>query len=315
MKKGFTLIEMVLTIVISSILTIGTIIALKKIYMKGLKTKYISTLSLETQIVADKIALMLYDRIPSSALGYDPLINNYKSIYDINSSDNMKIFEWYGENVDVKNRYGYSGFIDIDKCSRSGGIINTPIFDSTKFTNLTDNVIIMAGSYDMGEEITNFNNSFGWHGEINSSEVLEIVSASGNNVTVTATPNLPTRIYEKYYLANQAFAIARGADINPSIINSGNCNIDVGFDLNDIDNFENSLFLFYGYKPWKGETFCGDPNNNGIRRGGVALLGEDVSGFNVLITPSGELKFSISLEGNLRGEDRNITISKQKVIL
>ena len=309
-RGGFTLIEMVITLVISSILTVGTMLALRGIYEKSIRAKHTSLLSLDSQIIADRIATMLYDRIPSSSIGYDPKLNIYKSIYNIDDTDSMKIFEWFGEDVNNKNSNAYSGFIDLDASNSTTISINSPTWNMS-LANAQDRAFIFAGSYDMGEDIEglNFSNLFGWHNIGTQDNLFRITAVAGDNITLNKKPN---KIYEKYYLADQAYAIARGEDLNKTIF-SANCS---GIDFpNKVDNFNNSLFIFYGYYPWKGETFCADPNSNGNRNGSVALLSENVSAFNVLITPSEELKFSITMEGAIRGSDRNVTVSKQKIIL
>ena len=310
-RSGFTLIEMIITLVISAILSVGTMIALKGIYEKTVRTKHLSLLSLDSQIIADRVSTMLYDRIPSTALGYDPVGNSILSIYNITPTDSMSIFEWYGEAIDLKNSGNYSGFIDMDASNEPTNTINSPVWNIANPSNLA---LIFAGSYDMGEDIVgnfaNFANLFGWHGNATKSSLFTINTTTGDNLTLNQKP---IKIYEKYYLVDQAYAIARGADLNQAIF-SANCINDLDYPT-VVDNFQNSLFIFYNYRPWLGDTFCADPNNNGARRGRVALLSENVSAFNLLVTPTMELKFSITMEGLVRGSDRNVTVSKQKIIL
>ncbi len=311
-KNGFTMIELIIVIVISAILSLGVMVGVKKIYLKSLRVKQMSRLSLDSQIIADKIANLLFDRIPSTALGYNPKNNSYKSIYQILDTDKMSIFEWEVEATELKNSRIYSGFVDFENSDSSTNMLFSPDTNGTILNSIKNNIaLIFAGAYDMGDEVSmNFNTLFGWHNST-STKLYTIANAIDENITLNEHPN---RIFEKYYLIDSAYAIARGEDLNQSdfITNCGN----LGFNLTDIKHFENAFFLFFDYRPWRGETFCADPNSgtNGTPAGKVMLLSQNVTGFNLLTTPSNELKFNITMQGDTKGSEFNVTISKQKII-
>ena len=80
-------------------------------------------------------------------------------------------------------------------------------------------------------------------------------------------------------------------------------------------DFNKTVFLFRGFRPWNDETFCMDFNAPGTttRAGKVSMLAKNVSGFDVNSTDH-NLLFRITMEKDLRGSDVNITLNKQKVI-
>ena len=83
--------------------------------------------------------------------------------------------------------------------------------------------------------------------------------------------------------------IARVEDINCSNINEPN----------------NTLYLFYNYQPWRENSDICDVNRT--------ILSRDVKGFEVGIV-NDNLYFNLTIEREIRGIDQNITISKQKVV-
>ena len=66
--------------------------------------------------------------------------------------------------------------------------------------------------------------------------------------------------------------------------------------------------LFYDYRPWNGDTFCGD--DNGTSEGNVTLLLNNVKGFKIKSVNS-HLELLINMFSS-KG-DINISLSKQKV--
>lgn len=148
--------------------------------------------------------------------------------------------------------------------------------------------------------LSDFNNSFGWHGN-NHTLIYDITNITDTNITLATTPH---EIYEKYYLVDSAYAIARGKDVNISTC--------TGYTSTKNDT-NSTLYLFYNYRPWKHETFCGDKSIGGLRDGNVTMLSKETRGFEVgLINDS--LYFNLTLERHIRGSENNVTISKQKVV-
>ena len=118
---------------------------------------------------------------------------------------------------------------------------------------------------------------------------LKLKEFNGSNI-INAT------IYERFYLVDSAYAIALKKDLKMS---EWNCSIS----SNKFKN--NDLLLFYNYRPWKGETFCG--NGGG---GSVTLLASNIKSFKV-----GKVNYHLVIKASMfkSKKDINITVSKQKV--
>lgn len=314
MKKAFTMIEIIVVIVIMGILSLGTLISIKHLYIRASKTKTISDFSINSQIVLNQISSLLYNRVPLSTIGYNPNNGNFQSIYDINS--NFTILQWIGIASESYIQRDYSGFVDMDKSDKNtntivsfdirGSNLETTEFKKfgINYTYLTPNdanvtALIFTGAFDTGLISTDFNNSFGWHNNAHNI-IYDITKIKDNNITLAKRPN---EIYEKYYLVDSAYAMARGADINISTCS--------GYTKTNIDN-NDTLYLFYNYRPWRGETFCADVN--GVNKSGdITILSEHITGFEAgLINDS--IYFNLTFNKKIRGDDNNVTISKQKVI-
>jgi len=204
----------------------------------------------------------------------------------------------------------YSSFADLNASDKNTSTIYSPninklalqTYMNDKFNaSSSDLALMFAGSFDNGSLVlsSDFNTSFGWHGNTHS-KIYQISSINDNNITLSVTPD---EIYEKYYLVDSAYAVARGADIN--------LNATCIKDLNQSDS-SNTLYLFYNYRPWKNQTFCADPN--GINQdGNVTILSKNVKGFKIGLI-NGSINLSLTLQKHIRGSDNNITISKEKVV-
>jgi len=318
-KKAATLIELIFVIVILSILSAGTFVALNQLYIRSAKSKALSELSLDSQIVTCQISELLQKRVPSTLIGYDPQTQNFQSIYTASTAS--KVIEWIGTAKESFKRRDFSGFIDLNNSSRpvlvslntNGDKIGNTL--KAKFGITTDIYtnhiinLIFAGAFDEGGlDSADFNNSFGWHGG-DSNQTFDITISSDGNITITDSKK-PDIIYEKYYLVDSAYAIAKGSDIDTSR--------DCIKNLAGLpDDLNNTLFLFYNYRPWKNETFCADPNTDIVpaKEGNVTILSTEVSFFEVHKANS-NLIINLSLQRSIpkRSNENNITISKQKVI-
>ena len=293
MRKGFSMIELIMTMVIMGILASGAYISVSKLYTKKSKSKAISELSLDSSRISSQISALLAYRVPASVIGYDMQNGSFESIYAL--TQEYGALEWIGQDFEQYRAGRYSGFIDFDACDKTTLLLHSPNTDIDSIIgDDNDTALIFAGAFDEGMGYgSGFLDSFGWHHH-DSAQVFSINNDStDNNITLLRQPDA---LYEKYYLASSAFAITRKADVNAS------CNFPADVTLDD-----NALLLYYNYKPWLGETFCKDAN--------VTVLSTEARGFTVDFI-NGNLQFNLTLERSVRksGKDLNITISKEKVV-
>lgn len=312
MRRGVTLIELIFTLVIASILTMGTATVLNDMGSRVQKAKQLTNLSLDTQSALDQISNLLYFRVPNSPIGYNPPNPppNYEPLANLTGP--APILEWFGtfnEGAMLSSLYPFvdlnaSDFATSQLLSPQSNFvtINTQINQKFDGGGLNNSAIIFAGSFDYG---TGLNSNFGWHGS-NSNNIYDIANGTNNNQLQITDATQPEFIYEKFYLIDTAYAIARGEDINTG----ANCITNLNVPPRDINN---ALFLFYNYHPWSNQTFCADPNGTG-QSGNASVLTFNISSFtaqNIDFT----IRLSIEAMQTVRGSDQNISISKQKVIL
>lgn len=314
MKRAFSLVEVIVVIVILGVLSVGTFVSLKHLYIRTAKSKALSELSLESQILLNQISSLLQKRVPSSVIGYDGN-TTFESIYTLSST--YHILEWIGLSSESFKKGDFSGFVDLDDSNASSLTISTP--NSAGLSNLqtvlqnkfgiSGNVfdqnltaVVFAGSFDDGSTVynSNFNSTFGWHGN-NANRVFGIKSVGVDTIELDSKPD---EIYEKYYIVDSAYAIARGEDINLG----ANCITNLPLHVD-----KNTLFLFYNYRPWRGETYCADRGSTGNKSGDVTILSRNIVGFEADFQNS-NLFFNLTATKEIKGSENNVTISKQKVV-
>ncbi|BBG64912.1 hypothetical protein NNO_0210 [Hydrogenimonas sp.] len=310
MRKAFTLIEIIMVISITAILALGTFKALDALYIRSAKAGAVTELSLNSQSTLDQLSSLLYNRVPGSVIGYDPSDGSYGPLESLAVA--RPVLEWIGSASESLERRDYSGFVDMNASDPAANIVVSPDSDGArvnatlqlKFGTTADLFandlvrLVFAGSYDSGAgEGSGFSARFGWHGG-SAGSIYDIVMDSNGNITLNADPPY---IYEKYYLADTAYAVARGADIDLS----ASCIASLGFTPKD-----DALFLFYDFRPWKGETFCAD--GSATPSGSVTLLAESVSGFRAQKV-NGIIRLAIDMQKPIRGSTP-VHISKQKAV-
>ena len=310
-----TLLELIFVIVIVSFLSTATFKGMQAITIRAYKAKEITKLSLESQIAVNQISNYLSYRVPYTVIGYNGT-DDFKPIGDI-TSNGYTILEWFGRANEAFVDGNYSGFADMATLSSSdnnfssqgtnGSALQTTTQD--KF-NTSDNIysnnlinLIFSGSFDRATSDTNdYNSSFGWHNhDSNDSFDIKSISDSGN-IKLDADQH-PKHIYEKYFIVDSAYAIARGVDIKQDVT----CITDLDIKSEDINN---TLFLFSNYKPWKGETFCAD--KSGSQEGNASILMQDIDGFNFQEIDY-TIRINLDINKSIRGSSP-IHFSKMKVV-
>jgi hypothetical protein len=229
------------------------------------------------------------------------------------------VMEWIGSFEMAMTDGAYSAFVDM--AQTSGNTIDSPetdgsaLSDDYKTKYGTDPVwgsgssiaLIFSGPFDRGVEAEDLKNSFGWHGSEHR-EALHIDSVSDDGkISITSSEFHNRFIYEKYFLADSAYAVARVADIDSGASCISDLNSSAGGSLDS-----DALVLFSDYRPWNGETFCADPNGSG-QSGEAALLSRHASGFRAWMQ-NGVIRLSVDLNQSIRGSQSPVHISKQKVV-
>ena len=295
MKRAMTLIEMILVIVIGSILSLATFKAMEAIYLHSQRSKAITMLSLESQIVLNQLEAILYERVPGTAIGYTPS-QGCEAVDSLTKTH--PILEWIGSSNQELIEQKYDSFANL--MSKRPYLQSYNIDSSIDSKNMT---LIFAGSLESGiERLKACQGAYGWHG--NDDNLTFDFTLPEDNIIEFGSGNIPDIIYEKYYLAKSAYAVARAKDINKS----APC---ISRDLSGIEVDDNTLLLFYNYKPWRSETFCADPQGDN-KKGNVTVLAKDVSGFRVIYS-NDILRVGIDMKKSIKGSNP-VHIVKQKAI-
>ncbi len=294
MRGGFSLIEIILSLIITSILSISAFKALEALYLRSARTQAISRLSLRSQIVLDQISSLLYQRVPGSAIGYQP---GCEALRDASSSH--KILEWLRFDEDGLMSGEYDGFVDMEGSDPSVQLLDTNV----SLDHLSDYNLIFSGSFDSAAmELPACKGAFGWHGNDSN---LSFDIDKGDNGKIKIIDSIPPKyIYEKYYLSSGALAVARSADINQS----ASC---IDNNLSHWQKNDSTLLLFYGYRPWKGETFCADQNDTLNHAGSVTIISEHVAAFRAKYINK-TIRLFIEMNQSIPSLNSPVHLSKQK---
>ncbi len=283
MRRGYTLIEIIITVAITGILSVGMFKAFEAITLRSEKAKILATLSIDSQSALDQISTLLYNRAPMSVKG---CTDNIAPCLALDVATNATILQWYGTASESYTAGDYSGFVDMNRSIALKPILYTPETNLTKVVQteqdkwgatftVSDMALIFSGSFDEGNQ-----------------NEYNITNIGLNNINISSTP--PSTIYEKYSLVDSAYAVTRKADITAL----GCTNV-----LATID--DNALLLFYDYRPWKGQNFC--------THGKVSILDTNVTGFAAHVL-NGTIRLGIDTNRTAGKTTSTVSLSKQKVV-
>ncbi len=314
MKRAFTLIELILAMALTAFLIGGGFIIVGKIYDSYDKAKGLNELTDESRIISLQLAALLSCRIPSSVVGYDQKSASFESLYTALKS--YKILEWIGFCSESFKKGEFSCVLDMKRCDKNGNklfspdtnlsLVNATIADKFSKTGDVfaneDAVLVFSGSFDEGPSayLSDFKDFYGWHGR-GAKEAFPIKKATEGEYFYLKKS--PKKIYEKYFLADSGYAVARGEDIDLGAECVKNLPLKVSSE---------TLFLFYDFRPWKGESFCADAN--ALKKAGkVTVLALNVSGFEAEVRDEC-LILEVTFVKRFK-RDKNITLSVEKVLL
>ncbi|MDD2265921.1 prepilin-type N-terminal cleavage/methylation domain-containing protein [Sulfuricurvum sp.] len=292
-RRAFTLIEIIITIAITGILSVGMFKAFEAITLRSEKAKILTTLSIDSQTALDQISILLYDRAPMSVQGCDT--NGHCEPLD-GTLYTKTLLKWNGLASESYLAGDYSSFVDMNRSNYATATLYTPDTSKTAIENTqtakwgsfnwanNDIALVFSGSFDEG-----------------NANVYPISMTSDNTIVFNVTP--PTTIYEKYNLVDTGYAVVRGEHLP---VKNATCITALGISNAALDN---TLFLFDDYRPWKGESFCADTAN---QAGKVSILSTNVNAFRAQMI-NGTIRLAIDTNRSVRGGNL-VRLSKQKVV-
>ncbi|MDD4884931.1 type II secretion system protein [Sulfuricurvum sp.] len=295
MRRGYTLIEIIITVAITGILSVGMFKAFEAITIRSEKAKILTTLSIDSQSALDQISILLYNRSPMSVQGCDTAGNCESLDANLYTKTTLK---WLGLATESYNAGAYSAFVDMERSDFATATLYSP--QTTKASIETnqsakwgafswanhDIALVFSGSFDEGD-----------------STAYPITMTTDNQILFDVAP--PTTIYEKYNLVDSGYAVVRGEHLPEK---NATCITPLGISSTA---FDNTLFLFDNYRPWNGESFCADIAAH-TPRGRVSVLSYNVNAFRAQII-NGTIRLSIDTNRTVRGGNP-VRLSKQKVV-
>lgn len=295
MRRGYTLIEIIITVAITGILSVGMFKAFEAITLRSEKAKILTTLSIDSQSALDQISILLYNRSPMSVEGCDTAGNCESLDANLYTKTTLK---WLGLASESYNAGAYSAFVDMNHSDFATATLYSP---QTAKTSIETNQSAKWGSFSWAAHdiALVFSGSFDEGG----STAYPITMTTDDQIRFDVAP--PTTIYEKYNLVDSGYAVVRGEHLpNPNAA----CITSLGVSSTALNN---TLFLFNNYRPWNGESFCADiaahnPDGN------VSVLSYNVNAFRAQLI-NGTIRLAIDTNRTVRGGNP-VRLSKQKVV-
>lgn len=253
-RKGFTLLELVMVIVVFGIVaSIGADI-ISSMYKNYLRTRTINRLQTQTEITLEQIAKRLQYRIKESVVVRKPGVS-VLSLANDNVDNNFTIMEWiaYSNESFLGATPNWTGLVDIENPNTNKGaaILVSPGSDFTMTGLLMDALTNQKVDLTAGKEAalvfkkSSNTADFGWGVNANTDGTNALkVRQGANQDSLIITSALPDQIYEHYYLAHTAYALVPEGSAN---------------DFN--------LTLRYNYQPWLNEFYS---------NGSTALMAQNV---------------------------------------
>lgn len=295
MRRGYTLIEIIITVAITGILSIGMFKAFEAITLRSEKAKILTTLSIDSQSALDQISLLLYNRSPMSVEGCDTAGNCEPLDETLYTKTTLK---WLGLASESYNAGAYSAFVDMERSDFATATLYSP---QTTKTSIETTQTSKWGSFNWANDdiALVFSGSF----DEGNPTVYPITMAADNLILFNVPP--PTTIYEKYNLIDSGYAVIRGEHLPNQ---SASCITALGISASALNN---TLFLFDNYRPWKTESFCADIAAHNPQ-GRVSVLSYNVNAFRAQLINS-TIRLSIDSNRTVRGGNP-VRLSKQKVV-
>ena len=299
MKKAFTLIELIVVLVITGILSVLSTDIILNIYKGYLQSRAINTLEAQTEIVLEQISKRLMFRIKGSTIGRIP-DGAFVSTADTALNQDYTILEWINYSYESFQDGGWSGFIDLNSpnTEKATGRLESPGSDLSAANDTISDLTNKKATLDNNEVGiffrglgANVNTSFGYD-KTNAKSIGRVKRTESTNKTNLTMSNYSgSDISEYYYLLHTAYAVV------PSAASA---------------NGDSTLTLHYNYRPW----LTGAENQYNDTKANKSVLATNVTRFNFTeVNDVIVLKLCIRDAGRSLGNgEEETTVCKTKAI-
>lgn len=252
MRRGFTLIELIFSMVIIAIVaSVGTDV-IRLVFERYVASRDLERGQSDVRRTLDLLAARLQYRVKNSVIGRNPDTNETRSLNNLPLAQPSPytVLEWVGVAYESRRgmddgagtvQAGWSGLgikQDENRTVSPGSFFRTvaqPIEDNlTGNANPFENnmtILIYAGSQLRGDYTGDQNESWGWNPADRNSSYFSLggdYNDTDFNLTALQDDNDTVPASDQYYLARSAYAVW---------VNDGN------------------LTLAYDYRPWRGQSY------------------------------------------------------------
>jgi prepilin-type N-terminal cleavage/methylation domain-containing protein len=291
-KKAFSMLELLFVIVIMGILGKFGVEFMAQAYQGFIFSKIDNDLQSKSESAVEFIAKRLEHRIKKSVISRNTATGTYNFINDVGLSDsNATVLEWVSADIDgFRGNVAplWSGIIDLNS-SNATRLISTATNLNAENTQIG---ILSSAGATVNDSAIYFINSYlttnpwGYNGIVgDQNETIHPIQSGANaNELWPKSSNFSGKeVFEYYKLSWTAYAIELG-------------------DYNDTTHIGN-LYLYYNYRPWKGETY--------VANGTKVLLAQGINTFRFRSAGS-LIKIQVCAKSDLTGEE--YALCKEKTV-
>ena len=316
MKRGFTLIELVIVIVVLGIISMFGADLYTKIYKSYVHVRAVNQLEARTQNAMMLITNRLEDRIKSSTIGRDLAVNDFVPISDL-TNPRFDILEWIGQSVETRNinqrTPGWSGFMSMSQLRDTTWVADTNNAGYIADTRTPFNMVSLGSNFPQVARIvgnlrattynrpstntqiavifrvvtndaspTSVNIGFGYDGRVEDDGSNRVLIAVGTPSNAGSGSIQGETIAINQYPFNPNNANSQEFSEQYYIAHSAYAIVPDQVEIYTKDRAGDlsknfNLLLKYNYRPWS--TVAGDAHSYNNNNTGSALLAEDVSLF------------------------------------